>query len=98
MSHTEREIIDDLFEKVGSSAIGITLYTDSYKDDPKALMELAELIVLDKPIYLLVKRGSIIPEKLRAISDSVIFYDDGDDMQGATESLLATARERGHLT
>lgn len=88
----ERQAIDELFEKVEGSAVGITLFTNRYKDDPQALMQLAALIVLDKPIYLLVKRGAVIPEKLRAIVDGIEWYDAPEDLPIAMERILKAAR------
>jgi hypothetical protein len=90
--------LDGLFDHVDGSQVGIVLFTDGYRDDPKALIELAVIIVLDKPLYLIVQYGCLLPEKLRAIADGVVFHDGTNEgWRQASHEVMEMARKRGHL-
>ncbi len=90
--------VEDLFDMVEDSHVGMVMFTDAYRDDPKALLELATLIVLDKPLYLIVMYGALLPEKLRAIADGVVFHDGTKEgLHKAGLQVLETARQAGHL-
>ncbi len=90
--------VDDLWDMVEDSHIGIVMFTDRYKDDPKALIELATIIVLDKPMYMIVEYGCLLPEKVRAIADGVVFTDGTKEgWTRAGHQIVELARQRGHL-
>ena len=50
--------IDELPELVSTSHVGLVIFTENYRKDTKALLELAVIIIEDKPMNLLVKRGT----------------------------------------
>lgn len=90
----KRRGIDELHELVSTSEVGLVIFTENYRRDTKALLELAVIIIEDKPMYLLVKRGTILPEKLRYIAVDLEFYDGRSDFDGAATRLVSRMKER----
>ncbi len=86
--------IDELHELVSTSHVGLVIFTENYRRDTKALLELAVIIIEDKPMHLLVKRGTILPEKLRYIAVDVEFYDGKKDFSIAAGRLVGRMKER----
>lgn len=86
--------IDELHELVSTCHVGLVFFTENYRKDTKALLELAVIIIEDKPMHLLVKRGTILSEKLRYIAVDVEFYDGKKDFNGAAARLVGRMKER----
>ncbi len=86
--------IDELHDLVASSHVGLVIFTENYRKDTKALLELAVIIIEDKPMNLLVKRGTILPEKLRYIAVDVEFYDGKKDFDIAAGRLVGRMKAR----
>lgn len=57
------KVVQDNAEKISQSEVFVSLVTPSYLNDPYCAMQLGLAILLDKPIYLLVKRGNSCTEK-----------------------------------
>lgn len=70
--------IEALRALVEDSHVGLVIFTENYQLDPKALLELASVLVADKPMYMLVKRGVILSERLRWLAKDIEFFDDND--------------------
>jgi hypothetical protein len=75
-------------EKIGSSEIFLSMLNGKF-DDPLMLMQMGIAVYMDKPIYLLVNRGTKIPENLRkmAAGIEVVDYDNMDQMTAAIERI-----------
>lgn len=80
-------------EGIGGSDIFTSLWTG--KTDPIFFMQMGIAMYLDKPIYLLVVRGTKIPENLRKVARRMIYVDPNDEksMQQATEELAKAVHE-----
>jgi len=81
------------YRKMTQSAMCLVLFTEHYEKDPVALMQFALAILLDKPLYLTVPRGRLIPANVRAVAAGLEEYEDGnlEDLKRATERLLGKA-------
>lgn len=84
--------IEALRALVEGSHTGLVIFSKNYQTEPKALLELAQVLVQDKPMYMLVQRGSILSEKLRWLA--VEFYDDLRDFKVAAAELMSRMKER----
>ena len=79
--------------KMGESAMCLTLFTDSYIKDIGATIQMACAIMMDKPIYLCVERGTPVPEKIKRIADGIEYFDGKEDAMRASRVLLEKAME-----
>jgi hypothetical protein len=52
-------------------------------------MQLGMAVVLDKPIYLIVKRGTPIPKNVRRLAYAIEEFDSLDDIGLTTQKLIA---------
>ncbi len=86
--------IQDLHELVADSNVGLVIYTTNYPNDPKAMLELAAIIIHDRPMYCLVKRDAVFPESLRRIAVDIEWYDGPKDFKIASAKLVSRMIER----
>lgn len=97
MNPKEKEQLGKYVEKaaeiLGQSHVFLTVFTDHYKESADALLQFAIAVMLDKPIYLLVKEGTDIPAKVRCLADGLEFFRDQSDVYAATQRLLKTVQE-----
>jgi hypothetical protein len=90
-----RRAVSRTFDKVQASAVFLALFTDAYKREPEALMQLGMATVLDKPLLLLVAADIEIPENVRRLARAIEVYTNLDDLSVATDRLLVKARDLG---
>ena len=90
-----RAAVSRTFDKVENSAGFLAMFTEAYKRDPSALMQLGMAVVLDKPLLLLVAAGVEIPENVRRLARAIETYSNLDDIGLATTRLLQKATELG---
>lgn len=81
------EIFKQNVEKIDASNIYLSLVTENYVNDAYCALQLGIAILLGKPVYLLVKDSTQVPEKLRAIADKIETFTE-DSMQQALDRLL----------
>ena len=72
-----RHVREEVIPKIDASAIAISLVPRG-KPDVKYAVELGLSILMEKPIILLVRPGTVVPRKLRQIADGVIEADMDD--------------------
>lgn len=77
--------------KMGESAMCLTLFTDSYTKDIGATIQMACAIMMDKPIYLCVEKGTKVPEKIKKIADGIEYFDGKEDAMRASRVLIEKA-------
>jgi hypothetical protein len=84
------EYTEKIAQKMGQSAVCLSLFTDNYKKSPESLLQFAVAIMQDKPIYLLVRQGTEIPEKVRRVADGIEYFDslDADSMIDASQNVV----------
>lgn len=85
------------------SAVFMNLWSDTMADDPSSdpvpVMQLGYAMLLDKPIVILAKHGSRIPENVVRAARAVEFYDAGNEasIHAATlRALKAAGMEPRH--
>lgn len=85
-------------DRMGESAICLSIFTDDYKKGIDSLLQFAVAVMLDKPIFLLVQEGTTIPERVKRVADGIEFYKrdaDGSSLKEASTRLLRQATEKG---
>jgi hypothetical protein len=85
------------YHAMKDSFMVLVLFSENYEKDPVALMQFALAILLDKPLYLTVPKGRLIPANVRAVAAGIEVYEPGnmDDFERASKSLIQRATE-GH--
>jgi hypothetical protein len=85
--------------QMGGCAICLSLFTDNYKKGLDSMLQFAVAIMLDKPIYLLVKKGTVVPEKVKKLADGIEFFDehDKDSLEKASRKLFLLAQQKGFV-
>ena len=88
--------VSETADKMGDSAICLSLFTDNYKKGIDSLLQFAISIMLNKPLFLLVKRGTVVPEKVKLLADEIEYYDEHDraSFEAATKKLFKLAQEK----
>ena len=91
--------IADISEKMGASAVCLTLFNDSYGKDVDSLLQFALMIMMDKPFFLLVPKASKIPDHVLRMADGIEFYEPGDEasFNSATLKLMTQATSKGFV-
>ena len=87
-----RKISEDSGKKIEGSNVFMSIFTTDYKREPQCALELGIAILLDKPIYLVVPNGTVVPKHLEKIAKGIEFYSSDDEtkqsFKSATEKLL----------
>jgi len=80
-------------EKMKDSACFMSIFSDNYMNDPVCMMQLGLSIMLEKPFFLLVPVGIVIPGRILKIADKIVHYDPGcpDSLKKATKELAEYA-------
>jgi len=82
---------------IEGSAIFLSLFTESVKTDPICLMQLGLLLVLDKPLFLLVEKGTVVPQNLKLIATMLLTFDPKKpgSYQKAAARIVEVAKAKG---
>lgn len=90
------EYAEKMAKRMGESAVCLSLFTENYKKGIDSLIQLVVAIMLDKPLYLLVEKGTVVPDKIKRIADGLEYVDmeNPDETFAATQRLLEKAKER----
>jgi len=83
-------------EKISESDVFLSLVTSKYVEDPYCAMQLGLAILMEKPIYLLVKDGTHIPNHLFKIADKIEHFND-DTLKSATDKLFKNLKSEESL-
>lgn len=59
--------------------IFLSIFTDNYLDDSRCLIELAMSIVLDKPMFLLIQKGTRLNQHFSRLIDGYEYYDKNNE-------------------
>jgi hypothetical protein len=72
------------------SRLFLCLFTENYETDPICALQLGIAVLLDKPICLLVPRGTSIPKHVERLAEGIEYYEGGniDDVKAATSRLV----------
>lgn len=98
MSKTyEQMMLKRLREKLESSQIFLGIISESYLRDPYALLQLGLAVALNKPIYLLVRGETEIPENMKRLARRIERCRSAEDVELATRRLFAGMEDDGWL-
>jgi len=99
MRHDEPEVgrygVEDAYQRnyrlIEGSQAFLSLFNKKMAEDPIPAMQLGIAILLEKPIYLLVKKGDEIPSKMRKLADRIEYYESEEDLKQAINNLFKEA-------
>ena len=75
-------------EAMDESAVFLAITTPGWLDDPLCWAQLGYAVMKDKPIYLLVEGGTIVPENLRKCAQKIERFASPEDLEFAAKKLL----------
>lgn len=77
-------------KKIRDCPLYMSLVTENFLKDPKCALELGLALLMDKPIALIVIKGTKIPENLKKVAKAIEVFDPDDDqgMQRAAKALM----------
>lgn len=83
-------------DRIKSSNVFLSLVTPNYEADPLAALQLGIAVLLDKPIILVVEKGTQISDNLRRLAKDAEYFDPKNkgSLEEAVKSLLT--REVDH--
>ena len=84
-----KEVAKRSGEKIINSELYVSIFTQNFIENPQCCLEFGIAMMLDKPITLLVKEGTAIPENVRRAAKAIEFYKGPDDIEAATKRLMA---------
>ena len=87
----EEKAMRDLIYKIKSSVFFLSIFDDPCKADVDVLIQFAYAIMLDKPIYMLVKEGSKLPENIRRLARGIEVFASPEDVTLAGKRLIERA-------
>lgn len=73
-----QDLVKDTAEKIGTSDCFFCAYNKKLLRDPKPVIELGTAMLLDKPIYFLVRHGDELPENLRKVARHIEYFEEGN--------------------
>jgi hypothetical protein len=80
----------EMFPKMKSSAMVLSILPDGVKVDAKLALELGAALLFDKPIIIIVAKNEKVSPRLRMVADEYIEYEGGID-NPATQAKLQAA-------
>ena len=84
------------FDQIEANDIYLSIFTENFRDNPRCAAELGFAIMLGKPIYLMVKEGTGVPDTLSRIADGIEYFNETKgSVKAATDRLLSFANEAG---
>ena len=78
--------------KIADSDVFVSIFSESYQKDPVCLIQLALSILIDKPIYLLIVKGTKTPKGLIRIAAGYVFCEDGSEESVRIASKILKAK------
>lgn len=77
------------------SRVAVFEYSKAVRQDPIQMLQLAAMVLLDKPIYMLVPKGTILPMKMRAIANGIEMFEEEnlEDLKHALKRLMTKAMQ-----
>jgi hypothetical protein len=79
--------------QMDGSAFFLGLGTEAWLKDPTAWAQLGYAVMIDKPILLLMKKDTPIPENLRRLARCIETFESEEDIEFATKRLMDFAVE-----
>lgn len=71
-----------------SSGVCLALVNNTWLNDPTAWAQIGYMLLQGKPLYLMVKRGTVIPPGLKRAAESIEEWESMEDIKLITTKLL----------
>ena len=89
VTHVQTELVP----MIKGSTIGMSIVPTNPEDvDVKFAVELGLMVMLDKPIMLVCRIGSVLPERLKRVADEIVFADDFSAPEAQEQIMAAISR------
>lgn len=85
-----KQIAEESSEKIADSAVFIGLCSDNFARDPVCLIQLSLSILMGKPLFLLIAKGTKLSKNFIRILEGYEFYNPDDEysFREASEKLM----------
>jgi len=92
-----RKVAESSGAKIDDSAIFLSLFTENYKSDPVTALQFGLAILMNKPMFFAVERGTVFNDNIKKVAHGIEYYDakEHGSMQEAVERLTKKAEEMG---
>jgi len=90
-------VIEKSYPKIFKSAFFLGICTQDFCQDPVCLIQLSLAILLDKPLFFLIEKGTRIPKNLLRILQGYEFYEK-NDRDSAKCAMLKLMRKANKLS
>lgn len=87
----DKEQLDRLHGKIEKSAVFLSLFSEGYKEDPTALVQLVFAMMLDKPIYILAHENDKVPKAFLKACDGIAYYKNKEEIPEKVQKLIKEA-------
>jgi hypothetical protein len=79
---------EENYRKIEGSEIFLSLFNEKMGEEALPAMQLGIALLLGKPVYLLVKKGAVVPEKLGKVADRIEYYGSEEEMKESLRRML----------
>lgn len=95
-----KKIAQESSNIISDSAVFLGLCTDNYIKDPVCLIQLSLSILMGKPLFLLIQKGTKVSKNLIRILEGYEFYeqDDEESFREAGEKLMKKVKNHPAIT
>lgn len=89
--HHVREAIKRNVGPLADSSVFLAILSDDYERDALAVLQLGLAVLMDKPIYLLVPKGTELKANVKRLAIDIEYFDreKPGSVEAATERLLS---------
>ena len=92
MDEEQKEWMEKTFGQMSESVFFLALYTNNWLEDSGCLIQFALAILLDKPLFLLIEKGTKISKHLIRILEGYEFYEP-EDMESTKQASLRLSKK-----
>lgn len=90
-----QDVVENSGRKIDGSAAFVSIFTAHFSESPQATLEFGIAVLLGKPIYLLLAKGTPVNENVRRLARGIEEYDplDPKTIESASLRLIGQAKE-----
>jgi len=94
-----KKVAESSGAKIQKSSIFLSLFTENYKSDPVAALQFGIAILLNKPLFFAVERGTVINDNIKGVAHGIEYYDASDpiSLERAVKKLTDKAEKLGFM-
>jgi hypothetical protein len=93
LEHFCREAVRRSLGPMRDSSVFLAIMSDNFERDALAVMQFGLAVLIDKPIHLLLRKGTVLNENVRRLARSYEYFDPAvpGSLEAATAKLMAAA-------